>query len=385
MASWRDKMRPAQFRDAPFFVREVSLEGFHRGVIHRYPYQNKAYVQPMGQGENGFPVEGFLWGDDYFTARDKLLSALEKGEVGELKHPYYGSKKVFPLRWRFTNSAEEGGMVTVSIDFIETPAQPVQPSAIADNLGAVQAKAKSTLAKAREEFLATYQKGAASLFAVQGALTNVTKTLSTPLVVAELAEAQVAALKSQTAALVRTAAAVVRLPERLFDDLAGVFGFLTSIPGLLNAYNYEKGDRPIGSTPTRRAEQASFDSFQRAMQQLATIQAVTSSIVQEFGGFERALSARQQLTDLIDEQSALCGDDLFQQFQDLRATLVQALPSKNAPHLLTYTPRSTLPSLVICQRLYGDVSFEQDLLDRNSIQRPGFVRGGESLELVARV
>lgn len=385
MASWRDKMRPAQFRDAPFLVRDVGVEGFQRGVIHRYPYQNVAYVQPMGLGERGFPVEGFLWGDDYFAARDKLLTALEKGEIGELKHPFYGSKKVFPMRWSFRETAEEGGMVRITIEFVETPAQAAQPSAVVDNLGAVQAQAKSTLAQARAEFLATYEKGAASLFAVQVALSNVTNTLDTALVTASLAEAQIATLKAQTEALIRTAGALVRLPERLFDDLAGVVSFVAGIPSLLNVYNYEKGPRPLGSTPTRQEEQASFDAFSRASQQMALIQAANVAVGQTFGSFDRAISARQQITDLIDEQSELCGDDLFQAFQDLRVVLVQALPPKNAPHLLSYTPRSTLPSLVLCQRLYGDVSFEQDMLDRNSIQRPGFVPGGRPLELASRV
>ena len=55
-----------------------------------------------------------------------------------------------------------------------------------------------------------------------------------------------------------------------------------------------------------------------------------------------------------------------------------------------YTPTETVPALVIAQRLYGVANGidallgrEADIVKRNAVAHPGFVRGGVALEVLS--
>jgi prophage DNA circulation protein len=87
----------------------------------------------------------------------------------------------------------------------------------------------------------------------------------------------------------------------------------------------------------------------------------------------------------LDQQAETAGDDVYQVLTDLRAALVRAVPGdeSNLPRLLSFTPPTSAPSLVIVHRLYGNVDKDLDLVARNHLRHPGFVPGGRALEVLS--
>jgi prophage DNA circulation protein len=109
-------------------------------------------------------------------------------------------------------------------------------------------------------------------------------------------------------------------------------------------------------------------------------------VEQEFDSYDEAVAARDEITDLLDEQADEAADDTYPALMQLRADLVKAVPGEGAdlPRLLAYTPPATVPSLVLAHRLYGDVTKELEVVARNKVRHPGFVTGGRELEVVSR-
>ena len=85
---------------------------------------------------------------------------------------------------------------------------------------------------------------------------------------------------------------------------------------------------------------------------------------------------------VTDDHAAACDAVLVQ--EQLRADLMRAVPGEDSdlPRLGIVTPPAMVPSIVLAHRLYGDTDREADLVTRNRIPRPGFIRGGEPLEVL---
>jgi prophage DNA circulation protein len=77
-------------------------------------------------------------------------------------------------------------------------------------------------------------------------------------------------------------------------------------------------------------------------------------------------------------------DDVYQVLAGLRSAVAQDLRTRGArlPDLTTYTTPATLPALVVAHRIYGDATRADEITDRNQISHPGFVPGGEELEVL---
>ena len=95
---------------------------------------------------------------------------------------------------------------------------------------------------------------------------------------------------------------------------------------------------------------------------------------------------RSELADLLDDESETTDSDLiYVAVTDLRTAVVQAVPDpeQDLPRLARFAPRQTLPSLVVAYQLYGDAGRAEDIVARNDPRRPGFLIGGQQLEVLA--
>jgi prophage DNA circulation protein len=128
--SWRDQMGPATFRGVPFFVDTAERSGGRRTVKHEYPNRDEPFIEDMGRRAGSYPVEGYVLGADYLAARNALIAALETEGPGELVHPYYGTLRVICSTFRVREAAGEGGVARLSIEFEQTTATPIQPTAV---------------------------------------------------------------------------------------------------------------------------------------------------------------------------------------------------------------------------------------------------------------
>lgn len=370
-------MSTATYNGVPFFVESAELGGGRRGVTHEYPSRDLPFREDLGRAAREFPVEGYLVGDDVQAQRERLQSAFETPGPGELVHPYYGLRRVAVTRFRFRTSSREGRYIGVSAEFVETPVEASQPTSVPDVQAAALTSSQVARSLAMDAFLTDYDPGL-SMGSVEGAVDSAAGTMRSAAAGQELAAQERAELFrdiNRLAGLVRNGEGLVSALVDVLDGLPG---------GVLEVYRFEPGARPPATTANRRQEQQNFDAFRLVVQRLALMRAVDLALVEEFASYEDAIAVRDELADLIDEQQESAGDDLYAGLVRLRADLVKAVPAAGLARIISYEPPGTVSSLVLAQRLYGDVAGEADLVARNNPARPGFLTGGVPLEVLSR-
>jgi len=406
--AWRDqlgrvefpdgrKLIGASFRGVPFFVDQAERSGGRRTVVHEYPLRNEPFVEDMGRRARAFTVDGYVLGADYVTRRDALISALEDDGPGELAHPYYGSLTVIPVMFRVREAVRDGGMALLSIDFEETAVTPPAPVATVAAAAAVGAAADASLAASSDDFTVAYSVDGQPAYALES-LAAIVETagaaLDAALAPVVQATQDLAVLKRDLDELVLDAAALVRQPALVTSRFAAALVTLTALPltpklgirALLDAYAFIPAvARPAATTATRVLEALNYDALLHLVRVVMLAQAARLASAEAFDTYDEALAARDAIADALDTEADAADDATFASLQQLRADLVRAVPGEasDLPRLVRYTPPVTVPSLVLAQQLYGDVSREADLVARNRVERPGFVPGGTALEVLA--
>lgn len=386
--AWESLVRTqASFRGVPFNVDTAESQGGRRGVTHEYPFRDEPFREDLGRQVRKFTVEGHVIGADYLTARDKLLAALESPSgPGELVHPYYGTRHVAVSGFRVREAAADGGLARFSIEFEETPSRPKEPTAIVDTSTVLTTKAGAARTAVVEEFSGVYAPGvhtdslATQVVRASAAVSDVLQAATQDPQEAALAAARSAAVAAGAETLVQTADAVANALVDLLDAATGL-----SSAQLLPVYSADLGEHPSDVTENRVIEGENYDALQRLVQRLVVARAAELALLETFVSYEAAVSARDAIAEFLDEQMELAGDDAYPALVELRAALVNAVPAADStlPHLISYTPPETVPSLVLAHRLYGSVALESDVLARNAVPNPLFVVGGTALEVLS--
>lgn len=382
--SWRDTMGPASFRGVQFFVDTSELSGGRRGITHEYPFRDKPFREDTGQAARTFTVEGYILGSDYFLQRDALIAAFQDPGPGELRHPYHGTRTVAVDKFRISERRQDGGICFVSVEFVETPAQPVQPTAAPDNTSRLTTTASSARAAVGAEFLERYAPGL-RMETLRDMPRRLTVAISQALSAVDQDAQVAAALQRQLDELAAAGAALASEPADLLAAVSELFDALTSRAVVTAAYAFDPGVRPPATTANRIVEGENFDELQRVNQRLAVVRAAELALEETFTTYEEAVTVRDELLALLDEQAESAGDVVYPALMDLRTALVDAVPGLDSdlPRLIPYTPRETTPSLVLSWELYGNVTGEADIVARNRVAHPAFLLGGVALEVLS--
>ena len=117
--SWSQSLQDAAFRGVRFEVLAVDDSGGKSVAATQLPYVAGADLEDMGNDPLTFEVTALLRGDDYETALNALIAALDQTGPGELMHPIYGLRQVIAGRWRVHHEAEAVDSALVSISFME--------------------------------------------------------------------------------------------------------------------------------------------------------------------------------------------------------------------------------------------------------------------------
>jgi prophage DNA circulation protein len=160
-APWRGEMVPASFRACRFFVEANSKEGGRRIVEHEFPKRDLPYAEDLGRKAQEFTVRGYFityphntnidpFQLDYREPRDRLITALDKGEPGLLQLPTQAPLWVVCPRYRLTEEERFGGYCVVDMTFMEygitTVDQPQTRQNVLDTASALIAQALAELA-----------------------------------------------------------------------------------------------------------------------------------------------------------------------------------------------------------------------------------------------
>jgi prophage DNA circulation protein len=380
------------FRGVPFIVPEAEGTFGRRTELHEYPKRDKPYVEDLGRKAREFSltvfVDGSLAADgDYLTARDQLIAKLEEAGPGALIHPYYGSRRVSLTEpAKVSDSSREGGRATFTLVFVESGDLEFPVSDTSTAIG-VQILADAAEGSVLSDF--------AALFSVDG-LPN----FHLAEIEAELARS-LAGLETIVGDVAGTIAAEIRAPYNMGGAIIGALNRLaTIVTEPLRAFQLYESLFDVGNdspavpltTPARQQQARSTQALHLIMQRAAVVNAARASSSADHASLDDALNVRERLLAAIDTQmettdvvsGASIADDVFQALGGLRAAVAEDLLIRGGklPRITRYTPLAMLPMLVIAHRLYGDASRADEIVARNKVRHPGFVPGGQALEVL---
>ena len=395
--SWKDRLRPASFRGVPFFVDTSQFTTGRRVQLHEFPDRDNPFPEDLGKVSGTFKVDGHILGDDYFEIKEALVEACEKEGPGELIHPYFGTLQVQVGPVSIDEDTKEGRIASVTFLFYQAGDDRF-PKNIDDKQALLETGADNALAAAKGDFDENFSILGRAGFVVDTARTAVENaadafgeaTAGIEQTIEEIADLafSIRNLKAEVNDLLQSPA---KLSARLLDSLSLMEDALGVPEGKLRAHSTLFGF--VGNadvnfstiTPSRQKQSENEDSINNFIRRAAIIRGTVQASEVEFESVEAATAQREELVDLIEDQSQTAtNDDVFQTLGDLNAQLVDVVPSVDSelPNVQTVSLDSTTHSLFLAYDLFENPDAEQDIIDRNGVRHPGFILGETELEVV---
>jgi prophage DNA circulation protein len=374
--TWTDKFRAGSFRGVSFFIDSHEFRGGRRFQDHEFPQREKSRSEDLGRKIRKFSLELFVLGEDYFEDRDALIDALETEGSGELIHPYLGRKVVQAGSFSVSETRSERRQAKFTVEFTES-GEIVFPESVEDETQKTLDNADEVVEEARLVTAASdLISGAAD------AIDESVKKFTQP--IADLSFA-ISNLKADANDLARN-------KDLMAERMADVIGLLVSefdddedtsqkILGNLSKFGDDL-DPVVGTTPTATRESDNQDAIVNFTKQQALANQSKSAVQVAFGSTDEAVEVRDSIFDALDTQLAQdISDDLFQSIRNLQASMTETIPAASVGETITFTPKKTMPALVVAHRLFKDIDREQDVIDQNAIRHPGFVPGNQEIEV----
>ncbi|KAB7624317.1 DNA circularization protein [Alkalilimnicola sp. S0819] len=395
--SWREQLRQGKFRGAAFLI-DASEEGFgRRTALHSYPNRDVPFAEDMGRAHREYRVECYVLGADYMAARDALIEALEQPGPGLLVHPYYGTVRVAVQdRGRVRQTTREGGMARFSITFVEA-GEEREPHARVHTPSLVGQRADGAGAAVRDEFAGAFstagrpqwvadaaESTGAGLLDTLSGLTSRIPSVPDQLVgwTRDLQQAS-----NELAQLIRTPAALAERVTGLISDVAGLADNPLAALGVYRKLFGAGGDDAAvpATTANRRQQADNQTALHNLVRRTAVIEAARTAATVEWETADEALAMQEQLAEQLDDQAFTANDDTYVALVDLRAATVQDLTRRGAQlaRVNHVTPQATLPALVLAHRVLGDARRAEEIVERNRLSHPGFVPGGQTIEVLS--
>jgi len=384
---WKSKFRQGSFRGVPFQTRSHSKTGGRRIQGHEFPQVEENRTEDLGRKLAKFSLDMYVIADDYFPARDALEAALNKKGPGELIHPYLGRMTVQAGVYTLSETVEEGRMARFTVNFSEAGSKTF-PEQFVDSITSVTSTANEMTSSARSTFEDIFTIANTPAFVVQSAanaVNNVTTFMDTAVkkVTQPVANLTFAIRNLETAIedLISRPGELAQIMSNMFDTLVDEFENTPEIASsVLSQFKNLKDEFEVvvGDTPSRNQERINQNAVIALAEDLAFANHAKTASQTIFTSSQQALAERDEIiTDLDNRALTLADsagdDDLYQNNKDVQAALTRAIPQPGLAEQITFTPQTTLPALVLVHQLFGNVDKEQELIDQNDVQHPGFV------------
>jgi len=414
-AAWKKQLQRGRFRDAEFLTESSDCELGRRIALHEFPLRDLPFAEDMGRKARAWTLEIYVVGQDYMAARDKLSAALEEKGSGTLVHPYLGTKQVVVSGARGpSESTRDGGMARFSVTFTEAgennqPANSIDTGAIVGQRADLAITAIETGFSDRFSvdgvvgFVSTAATGVAgSALGLIGDAADMMPTMPT-------------GISNFASTLLRTGnslTSLIRTPPVFAGQITGMISSLAGLPlrprTALDSYKSLSGwgsnssgsasssySTPLPAvpltTPSRIIQAENQAAIVDLVRQAAVVESARTASTLTYGqdgdvaSYQEAVDIRDTITEQIDAELITADDPTYAALTDLRAAVVTDINTRGADlaRLSPYTPTATVPSLVLSHRLYGDASHAEELVARNNIRHPGFVPGGNQIEVVS--
>lgn len=376
------------FRGAKFIAPASEATFGRRAEVHEYPLRDKPWVEDLGGKARRYEIEVFVDSrlGDHLAMRDALIAAIEEGGPGTLVHPWHGTMTVSltePATVR--ESSREGGRTTFRLVFVEA-GELLYPASGADTAVAVDGAADSAITASMDDFAQAYSVDGLPAWSLAAIEKDLYATLAdVEALVGGVAGAIAAEIRrpaNMAAAIIGAVQRVASMVEEPFDAIA--------LYSRLFAAGDDSSTVPATTVGKRLAQNSA--ALHRLTRETAVVEAARSASLADFPTIEEALATAAVLLEALDSRmetfdpvsGAPVNDTVYQALAALRAAVAIDLRTRGArlPELSVYTPDATLPALVIAHRIHGDATRADEISGRNRISHPGFVAGGNVLEII---
>lgn len=403
--SWRDQLLPASLDGIAFFVDSHEHTFGRRQAIHEYPERDQPYPEDLGRRTREYTIEAYVLasaivdgvrGNDYFVARDRLLRTCENPGTKQLVHPYLGALDVVVTDCRLRESTAEGGIARFSIACVEA-GDNLFPAATSDTAGAVGEACDAATVSIKEDFSKRFDIDDTFAYLADSA----TSTLNNMAETLRKESSRIAKIGSKlttvSASIDRfgdALGALIRAPANLASDAVGLLvaiaGVTTDVRAGLGAYERlfdfgsDESAIPL-TTITRQQQAANQAALHNLVRRIATIEAARAAAAIEYESNDDATEVRDSIAGQLDLLSEDAPDEVYMALGEVRAAMVRDITTRgaNLARIVSYTPAVTLPALVVAYSLYGNAARDMEITARNRLRHPGFVRGGQPLEVLA--
>jgi len=386
--AWRDELQPASFRGVPFEVEGATQQGGRRQAVHEYPQSERIEIEDLGAGAGRFSIDAFVLGDDYARRRDALIAALEMPGSGTLVHPYRGQRIVAVETWSCEETKGAGRLATFRLTFLRDDGLQL-PAVGPDTRAASTAAAGAANAAAGDQFadqlsVATDADRGYSLQVLEDALQPIARAVQTVRNTADRVQLQLLnALVDPVSGARSILSDLIGTPGDLAGRIQGLIGNLDRVSDLGTLF--DRGGSSVRVPPgTPTANRAVIDTL---MQTSIAVRRAELSASTDYVSYEDAVADLAAITEQLDLVSHQADDATYLALQALRAAVASDIKARAADlaRITDYTPAETLPALAIAHRLYGAAGVADraaELVARNRIEHPGFVPGGQRLEVL---
>lgn len=392
------------FRGAPFYIESSDHSGGRLGETHVFPFKERepTFREDLGLGEQGFPIQGYVLGDNVQADKRALRDALNAPGPGELIHAYWGKMTASVERFVISERATEGRVARVSIDFVQTSESPAFPIPVVDPVASLGLANSAMLAALKAAHAAKYDPTAVAsdfLTDLEGIVRDTARALNKPASTIISKNQELASFRQRLSYMTNNATSIVGNALEAYESTERSLSFAFSPPRtplailrLLQFIEDNFGSPPPSPsgipTKSRETQAALYLQLARSTKRQVLAKCVEIAAAADFAAFADAKKVRDKLVAVIETELQAEGDDaVFHALEDLRVNVLRAIPvpSEQAEEVTTYTPTNDTPSIVLAHRLYGDVSRESEIVERNNIPHPGFVPGGRPVEVVVSV
>ena len=148
-------------------------------------------------------------------------------------------------------------------------------------------------------------------------------------------------------------------------------------------------------TPIRVSQAQNQEALAALTRRAALVEASRLSSRVAYESYDQAAAIREELAERLDDEAAgltlgtaaaIVPDPVYNALTALRAAVVRDITTRGADlaRVSSVQLPATLPALVAAYKVYGDATRADDLVSRNRslIRHPGFVPGGQSLEIL---
>lgn len=416
---WYSQMQRASFRGVPFGVLSSDSQFGRRVAVHEYPYRDSVWVEDLGRAPRRISLIGFLvensavyGGGSVLTQRDQLQRACEGEGEGELVHPTLGRKSVALLRFRITERRDLGRVCEVAFQFVEA-GRLLYPGSLTDRASEIAGIVDELGLSGVVDFVSAVGKllreGGAALRQIVGTVsyyvrmvgryindaTNLYNAIGdlpgefgrffrpsrsrSGTTLAEMKTSTAAARGGVSLAAIKVSDTAARTGTGTVGATADAIAAHVSAAALAMP---TPSDRLRLLAPLAIDAGTSVDAgahvaalYRRA----AIAEMARAAAAWEPESYDEAVLERDHLRDVIDAEIVRAGDAgqdaTYLALRKLRAAVVADLTERGADlaRLVPVATATSLPALVLAQRLYQDADRAGELIDAARPVHPAFM------------